>query len=101
MLVSGKTSMLFAYAYSYAQENRPVLFICSKKKIQNNLPIFPSGLVPSPAILDKIQMKYVLNFFKNFFLIFFLFVYIVGTLKMINHYDITLQIFTCFHKSQN
>lgn len=55
---SCKTSMLFAYAYSYALENRSVTFICSKKKIQNSLPIFPSGIIPSPEILDKIHMKY-------------------------------------------
>eukprot|EP00026_Physarum_polycephalum_P010027 Phypoly_transcript_10171.p1 GENE.Phypoly_transcript_10171~~Phypoly_transcript_10171.p1 ORF type:complete len:222 (+),score=25.68 Phypoly_transcript_10171:121-786(+) len=68
---SGKTSMLFAYAYSYAQENRSVTFICSKKKIQNTLPIFPTGVVPSPEILEKIHMKYIeddkslRNYFAN------------------------------------
>jgi len=66
---SCKTSMLFSYALSYAQENRPVTFICSKKKIQNTLPIFPTGVAPSPELLDNIQMKYIEddNALRNYF----------------------------------
>jgi len=56
---SGKTSMLFQYAYSYAQEGRNVVFICSKKKIQNALPLPTPASTFSQTVLDKIHMKYI------------------------------------------
>jgi len=56
---SCKTSLLFQYACSYAQESREVIFICSKKKIQHTLPMFLSGVQPSSSVLQRIKMKYI------------------------------------------
>src|SRR5690349_6765001 len=53
--LSGRTSLLFQYAYSYASQGRMVVFICSKRKIQNNLPLFLEE--PSSDTLKHIHMK--------------------------------------------
>ena len=55
---SGKTSLAFQYAYSIANENRIVLYICSKRKIQLALPLSPQGIVPDPTVLKRIRLKY-------------------------------------------
>jgi hypothetical protein len=53
---SGKTSLLFQYAY-FANENRSVVFLCSKRKMQYSLPLFLQDYTPDTNVLKKIKIK--------------------------------------------
>lgn len=57
-LGSGRTSLLFQYAYSSSLETRRVLFITSQRKSYAHPPTFPKGVTPDPEVLHRIRMKY-------------------------------------------
>ncbi|KAN0042511.1 hypothetical protein ACTFIV_005078 [Dictyostelium citrinum] len=57
----GKTSLLFQYGYTYAKQGYNVLFLCNKKKFQQNLPFFPMGFIKDDFILKKLKIKYIEN----------------------------------------
>ncbi|KAK5580025.1 hypothetical protein RB653_000037 [Dictyostelium firmibasis] len=57
----GKTSLLFQYGYTYAKQGYNVLFLCNKKKFQQNLPFFPMGFIKDDYILKKLKIKYIEN----------------------------------------
>lgn len=57
---SGKTSLLFQYAYNYAASTdllNAVYFICSKQKISNQLPRLPPNFEPRSEVMQRIKMK--------------------------------------------
>ncbi|GAA0156251.1 hypothetical protein LIER_13783 [Lithospermum erythrorhizon] len=57
---SGKTSLLFQFAFNSALEtNRKVVFICNRKKFETSPPFLSQGIDPSLEIFQRIQMKYV------------------------------------------
>src|SRR5690606_2721163 len=56
-LERGKTTLLFQYATSFALEKRSVFFVCNKRKIQTNPPLFPPAIKPENDLLQFIQMK--------------------------------------------
>lgn len=73
-LHSGRTTLLFQYAYSSATEGRRVLFITSQRKSYAHPPMFPKGFQPNPDVLHLIRMKYcenhsmLLNYLAHFHL---------------------------------
>ncbi|KAI3967570.1 hypothetical protein MKW92_009270 [Papaver armeniacum] len=57
---SGKTSLLFQFAVNTVlEQGRNVVFICSKRRLENKPPFLSRGLDPSSDIFQKIKMKYV------------------------------------------
>ncbi|XP_031490707.1 uncharacterized protein LOC116257849 [Nymphaea colorata] len=59
---SGKTSILFQYAYNRAVNGRkPVIFICNKKRMHSNPPFLSQGIDPSSDVFSRIKMKYIEN----------------------------------------
>jgi len=40
-----------------AKQNKKVVYICDRSKMQSSPPVFYNGLVPDPAVLDKIEMR--------------------------------------------
>jgi hypothetical protein len=57
LFLSGKTSLLFQYAYMTAKQDKKVVYLCDKSKMQSSPPVFYNGLVPDTAVLDKIEMR--------------------------------------------
>eukprot|EP01089_Gocevia_fonbrunei_P015377 TRINITY_DN4488_c0_g2_i1.p1 TRINITY_DN4488_c0_g2~~TRINITY_DN4488_c0_g2_i1.p1 ORF type:complete len:218 (+),score=18.12 TRINITY_DN4488_c0_g2_i1:34-687(+) len=57
---SGKSSLLFQYAYNHVQKFKgsSVWFVCSRQKIQSQLPLFCEGVSPKQEHLRSIKMKY-------------------------------------------
>lgn len=57
---SGKTSLLFQFAYNSATEdNGTVIILCSSRRLHTNPPALSQGVDPSSEIFSRIQMKYV------------------------------------------
>ncbi|KAL8202002.1 hypothetical protein R6Q57_011149 [Mikania cordata] len=58
---SGKTSLLFQFALNSVVNNidKSVVFICSRRKLDNKPPFLSKGIDPSSSVFDRIQMKYV------------------------------------------
>ncbi|ONK72094.1 uncharacterized protein A4U43_C04F15650 [Asparagus officinalis] len=55
----GKTSLLFQYALNCATaSNGKVVFICNRRRLENNPPFLSQGTEPSLDALQRIQMKY-------------------------------------------
>ncbi|XP_043689591.1 uncharacterized protein LOC122640451 [Telopea speciosissima] len=59
----GKTSLLFQYAFNCALENshddRYVVFICNRRRLESKPPYLSQGIDPSSNVFQRIQMKYV------------------------------------------
>ncbi|KAG6783062.1 hypothetical protein NC652_009410 [Populus alba x Populus x berolinensis] len=58
----GKTSLLFQFAYNVAleaEDDRKVVFICHRSRIESAPPFLSQGIQPSSDIFKRIQMKYV------------------------------------------
>ncbi|KAK2634796.1 hypothetical protein Ddye_029588 [Dipteronia dyeriana] len=57
---SGKTSLLFQFAFNCASsENVKVVFICKKRRLESKPPYISQGIDPSSDVFQRIQMKYV------------------------------------------
>jgi len=57
---TGKTSLLFRYACTIAEEGKSVVYICQRKNFQNNnVPLFSPAYWPSPSVLRQISIKYI------------------------------------------
>lgn len=54
-MCSGKTSILFHYAYRLAAGDRSVLFICQKAKIEQLPPLLPPGVDGQDTAFSRIQ----------------------------------------------
>ncbi|KAF2071989.1 hypothetical protein CYY_006702 [Polysphondylium violaceum] len=69
---SGKTSLLFQYGYTFAKQDKQVLFIVNKKKFNNSVPFFPKGFENNLSLLKNIKIKYIetdselRNYFMSF-----------------------------------
>ena len=89
-IYSGKTSLLLNYAASVAKENRIVLYLCNKKKIQQSNPVFPNENHPQFAsIMNRIKIKCVLTWYQ---------LIVPGILKTANLYEHILQTFTFWRR---
>ncbi|KAL5800657.1 hypothetical protein ACOSQ3_032289 [Xanthoceras sorbifolium] len=56
---SGKTSLLFQFAFNCAtSENVKVVFICKKRRLESKPPYLSQGIDPSSDVFQRIQMKY-------------------------------------------
>ncbi|KAL7241344.1 hypothetical protein ACSBR2_006879 [Camellia fascicularis] len=65
---SGKTSLLFQFAFNSALEthssvstNGKVVFLCNRRRLESQPPYLSQGIDPSSDIFQRIQMKYVDN----------------------------------------
>ncbi|KAI3796869.1 hypothetical protein L1987_39555 [Smallanthus sonchifolius] len=58
---SGKTSLLFQFAFNSvaSNEDKSVVFICSRRKLDSKPPFLSKGIDPSHTVFDRIQIKYV------------------------------------------
>ncbi|XP_073140606.1 uncharacterized protein [Henckelia pumila] len=58
---SGKTSLLFQFAYNSAMEedHGTVIILCNSRRLHTNPPLLSLGVDPSSEIFSRIQMKYV------------------------------------------
>ncbi|GMP57457.1 hypothetical protein CsSME_00021549 [Camellia sinensis var. sinensis] len=63
---SGKTSLLFQFAFNSALEthssvsnNGKVVFLCNRRRLESKPPYLSQGIDPSSDIFHRIQMKYV------------------------------------------
>ncbi|KAF6169642.1 hypothetical protein GIB67_004034 [Kingdonia uniflora] len=57
---SGKTSIMFQFAYNSANSNNGyVVFICNKRRLESKPPYLSQGNDPSSDVYQRIQMKYV------------------------------------------
>ncbi|XP_027356398.1 uncharacterized protein LOC113865824 [Abrus precatorius] len=62
---SGKTSLLFQFAFNVAQSsnssspNPSVIFICIRHRLDSKPPFLSQGIDPSSHVFHRIQMKYV------------------------------------------
>ncbi|XP_047338011.1 uncharacterized protein LOC124941706 isoform X2 [Impatiens glandulifera] len=60
---SGKTSLLFQFAYNSLLENNStnakVVFICSRRRMENNPPYLSQGIDPSSDLFQRVEIKYV------------------------------------------
>jgi hypothetical protein len=56
---SGKTSILFHYAYSVASEGKTVVFICKRAKLDLGAPVLPRGVNATDAAFNNVKMRYV------------------------------------------
>ncbi len=60
---SGKTSLLFHYAYNYAAAHEEaVYFVAQRHKLQNQLPLPPLNMTQDAEVLKRIKMKYLRPF---------------------------------------
>lgn len=60
---SGKTSLLFHYAYNYAAAHgEAVYFVAQRHKLQNQLPLPPLNMTQDAEVLKRIKMKYLRPF---------------------------------------
>ncbi|CAK7336055.1 unnamed protein product [Dovyalis caffra] len=58
----GKTSLLFQFAFNAAleaEDDRQVVFICNRSRIEIAPPFLSQGILPSSDTFKRIQMKYV------------------------------------------
>jgi hypothetical protein len=44
-----------------AKQDKKVVYLCDKSKMQSSPPVFYNGLVPDTAVLDKIEMRYAMD----------------------------------------
>ncbi|XP_024989177.1 uncharacterized protein LOC112523730 [Cynara cardunculus var. scolymus] len=58
---SGKTSLLFQFAFNTVvnSDDKSVVFICSRRKLDTKPPFLSRGVDPSSHVFNRIQMKYV------------------------------------------
>lgn len=60
---SGKTSLLFQFAFNVASSaihsNPNVVFICNQNRLDSKPPFLSQGIDPSSNVFQRIQMKYV------------------------------------------
>ncbi|XP_057773871.1 uncharacterized protein LOC130993125 isoform X2 [Salvia miltiorrhiza] len=71
---SGKTSLLFQFAFNSAEKGNAVLLLCHRRTLQSNPPFLSQGVDPSSDIFRRIQIKYVDDDegIKNYFAAFHL-----------------------------
>ncbi|KAL8519955.1 hypothetical protein ACS0TY_010767 [Phlomoides rotata] len=71
---SGKTSLLFQFAFNFAAEGKGVVILCNRRKLETNPPFLSQGVDPSSEIFQRIQIKYVDDDegIKNYFAAFHL-----------------------------
>ncbi|EPS68239.1 hypothetical protein M569_06533 [Genlisea aurea] len=72
---SGKTSLLFQFAFNSAAEgNGAVVILCNKRRLERNPPFLSQGVDPSSEVFRRIRMKYVDDDegIKNYFAAFHL-----------------------------
>ncbi|RWR74454.1 hypothetical protein CKAN_00278300 [Cinnamomum micranthum f. kanehirae] len=56
---SGKTSLLFQFAFNSALESSAnVVFICNKRRLETKPPYLSQGIDPASDVFQQIQMKY-------------------------------------------
>lgn len=56
---SGKTSLLFQFAFNLASESAAnVIFICNKRRLESKPPYLSQGVDPTSGVFGQIQMKY-------------------------------------------
>ncbi|KAJ8773532.1 hypothetical protein K2173_005778 [Erythroxylum novogranatense] len=58
---SGKTSLLFQFAYNAAAAGGDVVFICNRDKLESKPPFLSQEILPSSDTFTRIHMKYVDN----------------------------------------
>nr|XP_011457518.1 PREDICTED: uncharacterized protein LOC101314536 isoform X1 [Fragaria vesca subsp. vesca] len=57
---SGKTSLLFQFAFNEAHNNNgPVIFICSRRRLEAKPPYLSQGVDSSCETFQRVKMKYV------------------------------------------
>ena len=56
-LISGKTSLLFSYAYSVAVAGGRVLFLCQRAKFEQAPPLLPLGVSRGDAAFERVDIK--------------------------------------------
>ncbi|XP_078433841.1 tRNA dimethylallyltransferase [Wolffia australiana] len=57
---SGKTSLLFQFAFNCALRSREdVVFICNRRRIESKPPCLFQGIDPSSEVFRRIRMKYI------------------------------------------
>ncbi|XP_068479138.1 uncharacterized protein [Phaseolus vulgaris] len=56
---SGKTSLLFQFAFNVALHSHNVIFISNRQRLDSKPPFLSQGIDPSSDVFHRIQMKYV------------------------------------------
>ncbi|CAA6660043.1 unnamed protein product [Spirodela intermedia] len=57
---SGKTSLLFQFAFNCALGNRgDVVFICNRRRMETKPPCLSQGIDPTSEVFQRIRMKYI------------------------------------------
>ncbi|KAH6837837.1 tRNA dimethylallyltransferase [Perilla frutescens var. hirtella] len=71
---SGKTSLLFQFAFNSAAEGNAVVILCHRRSLETAPPFLSQGVDPSSDIFRRIQVKYVDDdeAIKNYFAAFHL-----------------------------
>lgn len=55
---SGRTTLLFHYAYSHAAAQEHVLFVTRREEVEFDAPLLPAGVPKDDPALQRIQMRY-------------------------------------------